>query len=625
MQGNPTTDKKPRKKLVSLNVKTPPERSDPSSTNKFLGHHPKDDRYFKAFHCNPDPVTISTLGEGRYIEVNEAFLKVSGYQRHEVIGHTALELNIWVNPDQREMLVNKLRTQGYNSRDEEVQFRTKSGEIRIFLYSTEIIDIDGIQHLLFVTRDITERKRIEEALRSSEDRFAKAFNASPAAMAITSLEDGRIFNVNDSFCRCLSFDREEIIGQTSSDIGFWIKPDNRNPIVERINSDKSISNLEIEFGANNGRRRQGLYSAEVIEIDGKKYILSIVTDVTDSKQAEDEITFLSFHDKLTGLYNRAYFEEKLLRYDTRRMLPVSLIIGDVNGLKIINEALGHHQGDLLLKAVADCIRKCCRSEDIIARWGGDEFIILLPNCSSDRAESILENIKNSCLIINVLPIQISISLGTSTKIDAGLDIREIIKEAENKMYRNKLLNAASVRSAFLNSLQNALWTRSHETEAHCQRLQEIVMKVGQALNLCPSDMDNLRLLAALHDIGKIAIPNSILDKPGELNFEEWETMRRHPEIGHRIALSSPEMAPIAEAILHHHEHWDGSGYPQGKRAEEIPLLSRILAIADAYDVMLNGRPYQAPISHAEALGEIQRCAGGQFDPYLVEKAIKLLK
>ncbi len=582
------------------------------------------DRYAKAFHCNPDPVTISTIGEGRYVEVNQAFLEASGYERHEVIGRTTFDLKIWVNPRQRDQLVARLREHGYLSRDEEVQFRNKFGEIRTYLFSTEIIEIDGCPHLLFVTKDISERKRMEEALRLSEDKFAKAFNASPNTMSITTLQEGRILSVNNSFCRCLKYQQEDILGKTSLDIGFWIDPGQREYVKNKIASGEPIQNLEIVFCANHGEQRLGIYSAEGIDVNGERCILSIVTDITENKHAEDEIMFLSFHDRLTGLYNRAYFEEKLLRLNTRRQLPISLIIGDVNGLKVINEALGHHQGDKLLQAVSESIRYTCRPEDIVARWGGDEFIILLPRCDRDKADKILERIKTACLGINVLPIQISISLGAATKADAAMDIREIIKEAEDKMYRNKLLEAASIRSSFLNSLQNALWTRSHETEAHCRRLQDMVTNIGQVIDLCSSEMDNLRLLAALHDIGKIAIPSNILDKPGELTHEEWDMMRKHPEIGYRIALSSPEMAPIAEAILHHHERWDGSGYPGGKKAGEIPLLSRILALADAYDVMVNGRPYQKSITHKEALQEIKRCAGSHFDPELVEKTIKII-
>ncbi len=337
------------------------------------------------------------------------------------------------------------------------------------------------------------------------------------------------------------------------------------------------------------------------------------------KQCEAEIRYLSYHDKLTGLYNRAYFEEELKRISTKRQLPLGFIIGDVNGLKLINDALGHFEGDKVLKEAAEIFRKACRQEDIISRWGGDEFIVLLPRCDSETTSKIFKRINNSFIRINSLPIPINISLGMAIQTSLDQNVGELIREAEEKMYRNKLLESRSNRSTFIKSLEKTLWERSHETEEHCQRMQEMTYKIGKAFNLTSSEMDNLKLLAALHDIGKIAIPNSILDKPGKLSPEEWETIKNHPEIGYRIVIGSPELAPIAEAVLHHHEWWDGSGYPLGLKGEAIPLISRILAIADAYDVMVNGRPYKKAMNREEALAEIKRCAGTQFDPNLVAK------
>jgi len=168
-------------------------------------------------------------------------------------------------------------------------------------------------------------------------------------------------------------------------------------------------------------------------------------------------------------------------------------------------------------------------------------------------------------------------------------------------------------------------TNLKETEEHSRRMQDMAYTIGKTLDLSNSELDNLKRLAVLHDIGKIAIPTYILDKPGRLTTEEWVIIKKHTDIGHRIAISSPDIAPIAKGILHHHERWDGTGYPMGIKGEEIPLIARIVSIADAYDVMTNGRPYQKAVSQEEVWAEIERCAGSQFDPYLVGKAIELFK
>lgn len=203
-------------------------------------------------------------------------------------------------------------------------------------------------------------------------------------------------------------------------------------------------------------------------------------------------------------------------------------------------------------------------------------------------------------------------------------MQSIIKEAENKMYRNKLLESKSARSSILSSLQETLWTKNHETEEHCQKVKELAEQLGARLGLSESELNDLRLLAFLHDVGTVAISNEILSKPAPLSPEEWEVVKKHPETGYRIALTLPELAPIAGAILAHHERWDGQGYPLGLKGEDIPLLSRILAIIDAFEVMTAGRPYKSAISAGEARQEIRRCAGTQFDPELAKVFDELL-
>lgn len=576
-----------------------------------------EEKFSKAFNVNPENISITTLKEGRYVDVNDVFLETTGWQRDEVIGRTVSEINIWANPQDRDYVLQNLNEKGFVS-GTEVNFRMKSGQIRTGIFSAVIINVAGEEHLLVVTKDIHDLKMANEALRLSEDKFSKAFHSSPTPMSISTLEEGRFIDVNETFCRIVGYKREEMLGRTSfDDMQLWIDQVNRSEVTEKLLRGESVRDFEVYFRLKSGEKRLGLYSAESTNIDGQLCILSILTDITDQKQAEEEIRYLSFHDRLTGLYNRAYFEEELKRLDTTRQLPLSIIMGDVNGLKLINDALGHQEGDKLLITVAAALREACRTEDIVARWGGDEFIILLPGCPHNIAAGIVERIKSAETLFHTLPIQTSISLGTATKTRSDEDIRSIIKEAEDKMYRNKLLENKSTRSYFLSSLERTLWSRSHETKDHCERIKKMAMQIGDYVHLSASEMDSLRLLAALHDIGKIAISNSILEKPGKLIAEEWEAIKKHPEVGYRIALSSPEMAPIAEAILHHHERWDGAGYPLGLRGKDIPFLSRIISIVDAYDVMTHGRPYQDSVSSEDAWCEIIRLAGTQFDPDLV--------
>jgi diguanylate cyclase (GGDEF)-like protein len=297
----------------------------------------------------------------------------------------------------------------------------------------------------------------------------------------------------------------------------------------------------------------------------------------------------------------------------------------VNGLKLINDAFGHQEGDKVIIQVAKILKESCRKEDVIARWGGDEFSIFLPRTSYGVTSEVIDRIKTACCRASRGPVKFSIALGAGTKDDPSQDIQKILREAEERMYRNKLLESRSVRNSIISSLRRTLFEKSHETEEHTHRLQQLSLQFGLSLGLTDGEMDDLALLATLHDLGKIAIPEGIILEPGNLSREEWELIWKHPEVGYRIARSSPELAPIAEAILSHHEWWDGSGYPRGLEGEDIPLISRIIAIVDAYDVMTYGRLYKKPLSRQETLQQLQKNAGTQFDPNLIDIFIKIIE
>lgn len=355
-------------------------------------------------------------------------------------------------------------------------------------------------------------------------------------------------------------------------------------------------------------------------------IIGIARDITGRKKREEKIHYLNYHDVLTGLYNRSFFQEECKRLDTSRDIPLSVIIGDVNGLKLINDSLGHNEGDSLLKAIAEILKSCCRKSDIIARIGGDEFAVLLPNTDSDAVQTIVERIVNTCSEYpnirenNVL--YTNIALGCATKVSPEESLDKIINLAEDLMYRRKLMEYKSIHSSILSSIKTTMSEKSYATKSHADRMTKMSRKLGEELGLPERVLDEIELVSSLHDIGKISLDGKILNKPGKLNDEEWREIRKHPEVGFRIANAISELRHLSEYILSHHERWDGKGYPQGLSGEDIPLISRIIAITDAFDAMTQDRPYRKAMPEESAVAEIKANAGSQFDPNLTELFIR---
>ena len=340
-------------------------------------------------------------------------------------------------------------------------------------------------------------------------------------------------------------------------------------------------------------------------------------DITERKIAEENIIYLSYHDQLTGLYNRRYFEAELQKLDNPEYYPLTIIMADMNGLKIVNDSFGHAKGDELLIKVSEVLRKGCKKDDLIARLGGDEFVIILKKTNGEGAENIIRRIKDIAEKETVNPIDISISFGHGTKNNEKEEIKDIFKIAEDNMYRKKLLESPSMRGKTINTIIHTLHEKNEREEAHSHRVSELCYRMGIELGFSDEEIQVLKTVGLLHDIGKIAVDDNILNKEGKLTDDEFDAIKRHPEIGYRIVNASSDMSDIAKYILYHHERWDGKGYPKGLKANEIPIQSRIIAIADAYDAMTSNRSYRKALDEDWAIQELKQNVNIQFDQKLV--------
>lgn len=354
-------------------------------------------------------------------------------------------------------------------------------------------------------------------------------------------------------------------------------------------------------------------------------VVGITIDISVQKKAVLRFQKLSYTDPVTGLFNRAYFNKALEELDREDALPLSIIIGDLNGLKLANDTFGHKAGDDLLNKMAEILKATCRRDDIICRWGGDEFAIILPNTTEKEAHRVCERIRQACQKATASPVQLSIALGAATRTSMHDSIGKITRAAETSMYKRKMQDSDQTTSSLIVSMEEVLRNKYQDGLERGLRQEQLAVHLGKALGLQEEDLEDIALLARLHDIGHIATPDDVWSKGPFLSGEEENVVRQHVEIGARIAKSLPQVRPIAGNILAHHEHWDGSGYPKGLKGEEIPLKARIIAIVDAYDDARRGFLNGKPLTSDEALEELAKHAGTKFDPSLVSLFVQLVR
>jgi diguanylate cyclase (GGDEF)-like protein/PAS domain S-box-containing protein len=422
---------------------------------------------------------------------------------------------------------------------------------------------------------------------------------------------------NDTAIKIIGQAREQIIGKIcheyvcAGEIG-------ESPIKDLGQHVDNAERILIDAGE---KRIPVIKTEAPILINGVEYLVKSIIDMTEHRKIEEQLKY----DCLTHLYNRTCFEQEIIRLGMDSK-PVGVIVCDIDGLKLINDTLGHIKGDELINQAAAIIKMSCREIDFAARIGGDEFVILLPDGSQAFMEETCVkihtaideyNIKNPCT-------NLSLSIGYSLRAGCQ-NISEAFQEADNRMYYQKLHHGQSARSAILGTLMKALQARDFITEGHTERVGNLGVDLATIIGLSERQITDIWLLGNFHDIGKVGIPDYILFKEGPLTESERTVMQSHCEIGYRIARSANDISHIADFILKHHEWWNGKGYPLRIKKEAIPIESRIIAIADAYDAMTSNRVYRNAMSSKEAIDILKAFSGKQFDPKLTAIFIDMVQ
>lgn len=553
----------------------------------------------------------------RYIKVNDFYEEMTGLKRENLIGKRVSEVlplteKYWWDAFAEVAITRKPKRV--------VNFSAELGKTySIAFYSPKPNQVAGI------VDDVTDLVNVKNQLIESESRYKLLAEQSHTVIWEIDAQ-GKFLYVSPVVKDLLGYEPEELVGKIKySDL----YPGNKNRMDKTrmqnyLNSSQATDHLEQVLQTKDGKK---IWVESYISpvYDQKNRVMKYRgsdKDITERKKREEEIVYVNRHDHLTKLYNRRYFEQMLNDLDREENYPISIVMGDLNGLKLVNDAFGHAVGDSLLIGVAKIMTKVFSRNGVVARLGGDEFGVILPRTPFETANRWMIEAKKQIEKDAVLGVYRSISFGIASKTEAT-PISQILANAENDMYARKLFETTSHRSDTIKTIIQTLHEKNPREEAHSKRVSLICTEMGKVLGMSIEDQNSLNAISHLHDIGKIAIDEAILNKPGKLNEFEWEAIKKHPEIGYRILSTSIEYENIAMDILSHHERYDGKGYPRGIKGNDIPLRARIIAIADAYDAMISLRTYRESLSHEQATQELIRCKGSQFDPFLVDVFLSL--
>lgn len=568
---------------------------------------------------------------GKYTFINSMSLEVFGYRGEDMLGKYFYDF--YPEEDRLEF---KEKVLGLMSRQETVvdfesPYQTKDGDkIWLLSYSSPKYNQEGkIIGYRGSDVDITEKHKIQLALKQSEEKYRFITENTSDVIWIVNLDDFRFTYISPAVTQLRGYSAEEAMSQSinesmTSESWTLIQNTIENTLGDFVLDTQHPKNyiLTIEQYHKNGHKiwveisvRYRFNDLNQIEIIG------ISRDVTERKKIDDEIRYLSFHDQLTGLYNRRYYDIEIERLNTARNCPISFITADINGLKMTNDVFGHNSGDELIKLAADTLKSVCREDDIIVRLGGDEFIVVLPQTSIFDCEQIVSRIHAHIKSIKDSKFTLSLSIGYSSKETMDQEIMDVVNQADRIMYQHKLIESEVYKRQLLGKIMKTLYKLDSDLSRHLKSLTLLVNEFGKYLKLSDNQINQLKLAAMYHDIGKIGIDEEDIKlyQTGRVKYEYL--LRRQPELSYQILRYITEYSEIANIVLAYHENYDGSGYPRGLKKEEILNESMIIHIANNYDKLR----FNVGLNHEDSIKQLSSQKGKELEPVLCEKFCQMIQ
>lgn len=573
------------------------------------------------------PILLSEFHEDTTLTfVNDAYCKYFHLHAEDLVGRKFLD---FIPPEEHDSILERIhRFTPENPR----ALYTHRVVINEQIHWTEwqdvaVFDENGATISYYsIGSDITERKLAEEETLRSLELMNAMFDGHAAPMFLIEPETGNIYLCNQAAADFFRYSKDDLVKMRIFDICALDFSTTKAMLREAFAKEQKYISLPGLLST--GETRIIDIFNSLIIYEGNKLFFSIVYDATEREKAFEEIAFLANHDSLTKVYNRAFLENEYVVRNVPENFPIGIITCDIDGLKQINQTLGTQAGDTLLILFAETLQEFAAPHYIVSRTGGDKFAILLSGLSEDELKkytiSLEERVASSMRVqaLALSAIEPTASFGYGIQLNPADTLYMLMNEAEAYMLRRKYYSSSSKQSKVVNTIMNALYEKSEREQSHSKRVSHISVLIAQALGLSTQKINEIKTAGVLHDIGKIGIDERILNKPSSLNVQEWMIMRQHSIRSARILIGVDEYRDIVPMVRAHHERFDGNGYPDGLIGTEIPLEARIIAVADAYDAMTVQRPYRTTLSAEEAVEELIRCSGSQFDPDVVMAFVK---
>ena len=598
-----------------------------------------------------DPVVALDL-EWRFTYVNDAAARVLGFSAGDLLGR-----NIWTDlPDALEASFPDACRRAMTERvsgQAELSLPPNGRRFVCRLYPSD----SGLSIFFHDDTKADTLEKAEEARRRAEIEYQTIFHHAPVGIFQATVE-GKFLRVNPALAQIGGYASPEAQRQALTNLGdqMYVHPERHEELKRLLRETGRVTDFESQVYRQDGSVIWISERARAVRDDagGFLYYECFVEDITDRKARDearerilDDALERADRDPLTGLLNhRAFY--KRLEAETARAgregAALAVAVLDLDNFKFFNDVYGHTVGDEVLKEVAQRLGALCRRYDVVARFGGDEFALLLGGIGTAQRQDIEARLKAGTVGMSFQPpngeaaVPLSVSVGVAVFPTHSAERLEVIRIADERLRRAKTgaeadgeaghLRAGLLQSvegfSLLDALVTAVDNKDRYTRRHSEDVMTLCLRIARAMGLPQAEQDALAIGALLHDVGKIGVPDAILRKPGRLTGEEFEAVKQHPQMGAIIVAAVPGMEQALDAIRHHHERWDGGGYPTGLAGEQIPFIARLMAVADAYSAMTADRPYRKGHSRPDALAVLQDGAGTQWDPAFVNALKRVL-